>query len=288
MNKNNNDIKILKPTSPGCRHVKKLIRSEVTYRGRPEFKLINKKHKSKFGINNLGRNTDRTNKSPSNKRFFRIIDWKRTKTLEGKVVRIEIDPNRSSNIALIQYNDGSKSYILAPVDLKVGNVIIRSNDAKILPGNAMELRFIPVGTFVHCLETQPYKGASVARSAGSYGKILSQEGNYTKVELSSKEVKLFFGKCLATIGIVGNISWNKQNLGKAGKMLSIGVRPTVRGCVMNPVDHPHGGGEGKQKIGRKSPVNKNGLPMFGLTRQKNKITNKFIVKKARLVRANKK
>jgi large subunit ribosomal protein L2 len=273
-----------KPYSPGSRAQLILKRDEVTYNKRP-YKSLSKNISRSYGISFNGVKSSRTIKSSKNKRLFRIIDWKRDKDLEGIVMRIEIDPNRSSNIALINYPDGEKRYILAPKDLTVGSTIIKSNNALILPGNAMELGNIPVGTLVHCIEIRVNQGAKLCRSAGSFAKILSHEKNgYTKIELSSKEIKFNFSKCIATIGIVGNMLWRKQNYGKAGKRISFGERQTVRGTAMNTVDHPHGGGEGKQPIGRPSPVNKNGKSVFSLTRNKRKIGSKLIVTSARSVR----
>ena len=205
------------------------------------------------------------------KRKYRIIDYKRNKLgVTGRVATIEYDPNRNANIALINYKDGEKKYIIAPNGLKVGAIIENGETADIKVGNALPLKNIPVGTMVHCIELQPGKGAEICRSAGAGAQILGREGKYVMLRLQSGETRLVLGTCVATVGIVGNEDYKLVNLGKAGRKRHMGIRPTNRGSVMNPNDHPHGGGEGRAPIGRKSPMTPWGKPALGVKTRKNK------------------
>jgi len=215
------------------------------------------------------------------KRKYRIIDFKRNKDgIDAKVAAIEYDPNRTANIALLHYVDGEKRYILAPVGLKVGDIVESGPDADIKPGNALPLANIPVGTMVHNIELKPGKGGQLVRAAGAAAQLMAKEGDYAQLRLPSGEVRLVSLQCKATVGQVSNIEHENITIGKAGRKRWMGVRPTVRGVVMNPVDHPHGGGEGKSPIGRPSPVTPWGKPTLGYkTRKKNKKSDKFIIKR---------
>jgi large subunit ribosomal protein L2 len=215
------------------------------------------------------------------KRKYRIIDFKRNKDgVPGKVAAIEYDPNRTANIALINYADGEKRYIIAPLNLKVGDTIISGENVDIRVGNALPLKNIPVGTTIHNIELKPGKGAQLVRSAGGAAQLMAKEGNYAQVRLPSGEVRLVRLECRATIGQVGNLDHENVTIGKAGRKRHMGIRPTVRGSVMNPNDHPHGGGEGKAPIGRPTPVTPWGKPTLGYkTRKKNKKSDKFIVRR---------
>jgi large subunit ribosomal protein L2 len=270
-------IREYKPTSPGRRFMSVLTFEEITKK-EPEKSLLAPLKKT-GGRNNLGRITTR-HIGGGHKRRYRIIDFKRDKLdIPGKVHSIEYDPNRSANIALIHYADGEKRYIIAPLNLKVGDTIVSSKrpDTEIKDGNALPLRFIPVGTLIHNVELKPGKGGQIARSAGSYAQLLAKEGDYAQVRLPSGGIRLIHLNCMATIGQVGNIDHENVTIGKAGRSRWLGIRPTVRGTAMNPVDHPHGGGEGRSKGGR-HPCSPWGQLTKGLKTRRNKRTDKFIIK----------
>jgi len=266
-----------KPTTPGRRFMTVPTFEEVT-KFTPEKSLT--VIKKKFaGRNSYGRITVR-HKGGGNKIKYRIIDFKRGNNLPATVIGIEYDPNRSAYIALLQNTEGEKSYIIAPVGLKDGDVVYTGPDADIKPGNTLPIENIPVGTFIHNIELYPGKGAQLVRSAGVAAQLISKENGIAQVRLPSGEVRIIRLDCKATIGQVGNIEHDTVKLGKAGKTRHLGIRPTVRGSVMNPCDHPHGGGEGKSPIGRPSPVTPWGKPALGYkTRNKKARTDKFIVKR---------
>jgi len=266
-----------KPTTPGRRFMTVPTFEEVT-KFTPEKSLT--VIKKKFaGRNSYGRITVR-HKGGGNKIKYRIIDFKRGNNLPATVIGIEYDPNRSAYIALLQNPEGEKSYIIAPVGLKDGDVVYTGPDADIKPGNTLPIENIPVGTFIHNIELYPGKGAQLVRSAGVAAQLISKENGIAQVRLPSGEVRIIRLDCKATIGQVGNIEHDTVKLGKAGKTRHLGIRPTVRGSVMNPCDHPHGGGEGKSPIGRPSPVTPWGKPALGYkTRNKKARTDKFIVKR---------
>ena len=265
------------PTTPSRRFMSVPTFEEVT-KSTPEKSLI--VIKKKFaGRNSYGRITVR-HRGGGNKLKYRIIDFKRSSTLPATVIGIEYDPNRSAYIALLQNTEGEKSYIVAPVGLTDGDVVYTGPDADIKPGNTLPLENIPVGTFIHNIELYPGKGAQLVRSAGVAAQLVSKENGVALVRLPSGEVRYIRLDCKATVGQVGNIEHDTVKLGKAGKKRHMGIRPTVRGSVMNPCDHPHGGGEGKSPIGRPSPVTPWGKPALGYkTRNKKARTNKFIVKR---------
>ncbi|MGJ9384551.1 50S ribosomal protein L2 [Salipaludibacillus neizhouensis] len=271
-------IKKYKPTTPGRRGMTTLDFQELTT-DRPEKSLL-APVKRNGGRNNQGRLTVR-HQGGGHKRQYRIMDFKRDKDgIPGRVATIEYDPNRTANIALINYADGEKRYIIAPKNLKVGTVILSGKDADIKIGNALQLQDIPVGTIIHNIELRPGKGGQLVRSAGAEAQVLGKEGKYVLVRLRSSETRLILATCRATIGQVGNVEHELVNVGKAGRSRWKGIRPTVRGSVMNPVDHPHGGGEGRAPIGRKSPMSPWGKPTLGYkTRNKNKDTDKYIVRR---------
>ena len=270
-------IKKFRPTTPGQRNKSTLVNEEIT-KSTPEKSLVVTLNK-KAGRNNQGKITVR-HQGGGVKRKYRIIDFKRNKfDVEGVVASIEYDPNRSANIALINYLDGEKRYIIAPKGLKVGDKIVAGSNADIKTGNALPIMNIPVGTVIHNIELRPGKGGSLARSAGSSAQILGREGNYVMIRLSSGEQRRVLGTCMATIGVVGNEDFNLVKLGKAGRKRHMGIRPTVRGSVMNPNDYPHGGGEGRAPIGRKGPVTPWGKPALGYKTRNNKRTDKFIVRR---------
>ena len=271
-------IKSYKPTTNGRRGMTTLVNEEITT-NKPEKSLL-KTIKKNGGRNNTGHITVR-HKGGGAKRKYRIIDFKRNKDgIIGTVATIEYDPNRSANIALINYADGEKRYIIAPKGLKVGMKIESGEKADIKVGNCLPLSEIPEGTLVHNIELKPGKGAQMARSAGASVQILGREGNYTLLRLTSGEVRKVLSVCRATIGEVGNADYELVNYGKAGRKRHMGIRPTVRGSVMNPNDHPHGGGEGRAPIGRKGPMTPWGKPALGLkTRNKKKASNKLIVRR---------
>ena len=269
-------IKHYKPTTNGRRGMSTLANEEITT-STPTKSLLASKSKT-GGRNNQGKMTVR-HIGGGAKRKYRVIDYKRNKVgVTGRVATIEYDPNRKANIALINYKDGEKRYIIAPNGLKVGMIIENGESADIKVGNALPLKNIPVGTMVHCIELQPGKGAEICRSAGAGAQILGREGKYVMLRLQSGETRLVLGTCIATIGVVGNEDYKLVNLGKAGRKRHMGIRPTNRGSVMNPNDHPHGGGEGRAPIGRKSPMTPWGKPALGVkTRKSKKKSEKLIV-----------
>ena len=270
-------IRNYKPTTNGRRKMSTLINTEITT-DKPEKSLV-VTIKKNGGRNNQGRITVR-HKGGGEKRKYRIIDFKRNKRdIPGVVATIEYDPNRSANIALINYKDGVKRYIIAPKDLKVGMEIVSGENADIKVGNALPIMNIPVGTVIHNIELKPGKGGELARSAGASAQILGREGNYVMVRLSSGEQRKILGTCYATIGEVGNEDYELVKLGKAGRSRHMGIKPTVRGSVMNPNDHPHGGGEGRAPIGRKGPVTPWGKPALGYKTRKKKASDKLIVRR---------
>ncbi|THB66867.1 MAG: 50S ribosomal protein L2 [Gammaproteobacteria bacterium] len=265
-----------KPTSPGRRFVVS-VKTEELYKGAPYAPLVEKKSKT-GGRNNLGRITTR-HKGGGHKQKYRIIDFKRDKVgVEGTVERIEYDPNRSAHIALVLYSDGERRYIIAPRGIAAGSKIKAGSDSPIKPGNAMPMRNIPVGTVIHCIELKPGKGAQMARSAGAAVQLLAKEGAYATLRLRSGEMRKVLLDCIATIGEVGNSEHSLRSLGKAGAKRWRGVRPTVRGVAMNPVDHPHGGGEGRTSGGR-HPVSPWGMPTKGYKTRTNKRTDHLIVRR---------
>ncbi|NMA05254.1 MAG: 50S ribosomal protein L2 [Acholeplasmataceae bacterium] len=271
-------VKNYKPTTNARRNMSVLTFEEITSTT-PEKSLLKPLHK-KAGRNNSGKITVR-HQGGGAKRKYRVIDFKRNKDdILGKVATIEYDPNRSANIALIHYVDGEKRYILAPKDIKVGEMVESGERVDIKVGNAMPIMNIPVGTVVHNIELSPGKGGQIARSAGTSAQILGREDKYVLMRLSSGEVRKILGRCRATIGEVGNESHELVTIGKAGRKRHMGVRPTVRGSAMNPVDHPHGGGEGRAPIGRKSPMSPWGKPARGIkTRDAKKASNDLIVRR---------
>ena len=270
-----------KPTSPGRRFRVKVSNPEL-HKGKPCESLIAKLSKT-GGRNNKGRITTR-HIGGGHKRSYRIIDFKRDKdNIAAKVERLEYDPNRNANIALLLYIDGERRYIIAPKNLKTGDSVMSGKDSDISVGNSLPMENIPVGTQVHCIEMKPGKGAQIARSAGTVAQIAAIDGDYVTVKLRSGEMRKIFSKCKATIGEVGNSEYNLQSHGKAGAKRWLGVRPTVRGVAMNPIDHPHGGGEGKTSGGR-HPVSPWGTPTKGYKTRSNKRTNNMIVRR----RSNKK
>ena len=270
-------IRNYKPTTNGRRKMSTLINTEITT-DKPEKSLV-VTIKKNGGRNNQGRITVR-HKGGGEKRKYRIIDFKRNKRdIPGVVATIEYDPNRSANIALINYKDGEKRYIIAPKGIKVGDTIVSGENVDIKVGNALPIMNIPVGTVIHNIEIRPKKGGSLARSAGSSAQILGREGKYVMVRLSSGEQRMILGTCMATIGEVGNADYELVHLGKAGRSRHMGIRPTVRGSVMNPNDHPHGGGEGRAPVGRKGPVTPWGKPALGYKTRKKKASDKLIVRR---------
>ena len=270
-------IKNYKPTTPGRRKMSVLVNEEITT-NTPE-KSLTITIKKNGGRNNQGKITVR-HQGGGEKRKYRIIDFKRNKpNVPGKVVSIEYDPNRTANIALISYADGEKRYIIAPKGLEVGASIESGDNVDIKVGNALPIMNIPVGTMIHNIELKPGKGGELARSAGSSAQILGRENNYVMIRLSSGEQRKVLGTCMATVGIVGNEDSSLVKVGKAGRKRHMGVRPTVRGSVMNPNDHPHGGGEGRAPVGRKAPVTPWGKPALGLKTRKKKQSDKLIVRR---------
>lgn len=271
-------VKRYKPTSPARRFMTVSTHEELTG-DKPERSLLcDQRHTG--GRNNTGRITVR-HRGGGNKTKYRIIDFKRTKDgIPAKVTSIQYDPNRTANIALIVYADGAKSYILAPVGLNVGDTVVSGAEADIKVGNSLPLENIPVGTFVHNIEMHPGKGGQIARAAGISAQLMAKEGKYATLRMPSGEMRYILAKCRATIGQVGNLDHEIVSVGKAGKTRHMGVRPTVRGSVMNPCDHPHGGGEGKSPVGRPGPVTPWGKPALGYkTRKKKNVTSKFIIKR---------
>ena len=270
-------IRNYKPTTPGRRKMSALVNEEITT-STPE-KSLTVTLKKNSGRNNQGKITVR-HQGGGVKRKYRIIDFKRNKVnVPGTVATIEYDPNRTANIALINYADGEKRYIIAPKGLEVGAVIESGENADIRVGNALPIMNIPVGTMIHNIELRPGKGGELARSAGTSAQILGREGNYVMIRLSSGEQRKVLGTCYATVGVVGNEDASLVKIGKAGRKRHMGIRPTVRGSVMNPNDHPHGGGEGRAPIGRKAPMTPWGKPALGLKTRKKKQSDKFIVRR---------
>ena len=271
-------IKTYKPTTPSRRHMTVSAFEGIDKKAKPERSLLESLKKN-AGRNSYGRITVR-HRGGGNKRKYRIIDFKRDKAGKAEVINLQYDPNRSANIALIEYEDGERRYILAPVGLKAGSVVTTGSGADILPGNAMPIAEIPVGEVIHCIELYPGKGAQLGRSAGTAAQLMAKENGMAQVRLPSGEVRLVRENCMATIGQVGNTDWANIHIGKAGRKRHMGWRPTVRGSVMNPNDHPHGGGEGKSPVGRPGPVTPWGKPALGYkTRKKKNRTDKFIVRR---------
>ncbi|MCQ2452114.1 MAG: 50S ribosomal protein L2 [Oscillospiraceae bacterium] len=272
-------VKTFKPTTPSRRNMSVSGFDGVDKKAKPERKLVEvlKKHS---GRNSYGRITVR-HQGGGNRKKYRIIDFKRDKVdVEGTVLRLEYDPNRSAFIALVEYTDGERRYILAPVGLAAGDKVLSSVNADIKPGNALPISAIPVGTVIHNIEIYPGKGAQLVRSAGVAAQLMAKEGTMAQVRLPSGEYRLIRMDCKATVGQVGNIDHANIAIGKAGRKRHMGIRPTVRGSVMNPCDHPHGGGEGKAPVGRPGPVTPWGKPAMGYKTRKGKNrTNKFIVKR---------
>lgn len=270
-------LKKLKPMTPGTRGMSVLVAEEVNKNARPE-KSLTVPLKSAYGRDNYGHRTGR-NREKGHKRLYRIIDFKRNKLeIPAKVASIEYDPNRTANIALLFYVDGEKRYILAPKGLKVGDTVLAGEKADIKVGNALKLKDLPVGTQIHNIELQPGKGGQLARSAGTAARLVAKDGTYCHIELPSGELRLIHKECMATIGEVGNSEHQLVSLGKAGRSRHMGRRPHVRGSVMNPCDHPHGGGEGKTPIGRKGPLTPWGKPTMGYKTRGKKLSDKFIVR----------
>jgi len=269
-------IKTMKPTTPARRYQTYSTFEEITST-EPE-KSLTKPAKKTGGRNNAGRMTSR-HRGGGHKRKYRVVDFRREKTdIPAKVKTIEYDPNRSARIALVSYADGEKRYIVAPVDLKVGDPVITSSSADIKPGNTMPLRNVPLGSLIHNVELRPGKGAQMVRSAGTYAQLMAKEGDYAQVRLPSGEVRKVFIECKATIGQVGNVTHEGISIGKAGRTRWLGIKPKVRGVAMNPIDHPMGGGEGKTSGGR-HPCTPWGVPTKGYKTRKNKTTDKYIIKK---------
>ena len=271
-------MKHYKAYTPSRRNMTTNDFSEITKKT-PEKSLLAVK-KEKAGRNSYGRITVR-HQGGGNRQKYRIMDFKRKKDgIEAEVLGIEYDPNRSANIALIQYTDGEKAYILAPQGLKDGDKVISGQSADIKPGNCLPISNIPVGTLIHNIELNPGQGAKLVRVAGQSAQLMAKEGKYAHVRLPSGEMRLILARCRATIGVVGNADHENVKLGKAGKTRHLGIRPTVRGSVMNPVDHPHGGGEGRAPVGHSGPMTPWGKPALGYkTRNKKNKSNKFIVKR---------
>jgi len=269
-------IKKFKPTSPALRQMTVLVSDEITTNQPEKSLLVSLKKNS--GRNAHGKITVR-HRGGGNRRKYRVIDFKRNKDgIPAKVATVEYDPNRTANIALLNYADGEKRYILAPVGIKVGDTLMSGPDSDIKPGNALVLKNMPVGTVIHNIELKPGKGAQLVRSAGVSAQLMAKEGTKALLRLPSGEMRYVSIECRATIGQVGNVEHGNVVIGKAGRVRHMGIRPTVRGSVMNPCDHPHGGGEGRAPIGRSGPVTPWGKPALGYkTRKKNKASNKLIV-----------
>lgn len=269
-------LKNFKPRTPGTRQLVQTDRKGL-YNGAPEKTLLEGKRKS-GGRNNTGRITTR-HRGGGHKQKYRVIDWKRQKfDVEATVLRLEYDPNRTAWIALVEYPDGEKAYILAPQRLKAGDKVVAAERADIKPGNAMPLKGMPVGTIIHNIEMKPGKGGQLCRSAGTYGQLVGRDRGYAQVKLASGELRIVRQECMATVGAVSNPDHMNTSDGKAGRSRWKGRRPSVRGVVMNPVDHPHGGGEGRTSGGR-HPVSPTGVPAKGYKTRKNKATDKYIIRK---------
>ena len=271
-------IKTYRPYTPSRRNMTTLTNEEITKKT-PEKSLLTKKKKN-AGRNSYGRITVR-HQGGGNRQKYRIIDFKRKKdNIVATVIGIEYDPNRTSNIALIQYEDGEKAYILAPVGLKDGDKVVSGENVDIRSGNCLPIENIPVGTLIHNIELNPGQGGKMVKAAGGEAQLMAKEGEYAHIRLPSGEMRLVRAKCRATIGTIGNTDHSNVKLGKAGRTRHMGVRPTVRGSVMNPVDHPHGGGEGRAPVGHSGPLTPWGKPALGYkTRKKNNRTDKYIVKR---------
>jgi large subunit ribosomal protein L2 len=271
-------VRTYRPYTPGKRQAVSSDFSEIT-KDKPEKSLTKYIHRKK-GRNNRGVITSR-HRGGGHKKLYRIIDFKRDKRdINAEVLAIEYDPNRNARIALVQYEDGERRYILAPAGIAIGATIIASEIAPFETGNAMALANVPLGTEVHNIEMTPGKGGQIVRSAGGFAQVMAKEGNYVTLRLPSKEVRMVRKECFATIGRVGNVEARNLKLGKAGKSRHLGIRPHVRGSAMNPVDHPHGGGEGRAPIGRSGPVSPWGQPALGKkTRKKKKLSSKLIVRR---------
>jgi len=268
-------LKTFRPTSPARRQMTTLVNEEIT-KFSPEKSLLEplKKH---AGRNSYGRITVRHH-GGGNRQKYRVIDFKRNKDgIPAKVIGIEYDPNRSANIALLCYADGEKRYIIAPYGLKPNDVVMSGETAEIKTGNALKIKDIPVGTIIHCIELYPNKGAQLVRSAGGFAQLMAKEGNFAQVRLPSGEVRMIRIECKATIGTVGNLDYENVSYGKAGRIRHMGIKPTVRGSVMNPCDHPHGGGEGRAPIGRPGPVTPWGKPALGHKTRGKKQSDKYII-----------
>ncbi len=270
-------LKKFNPRTPGTRQLVQIDRSNL-YKGAPEKSLTEGLNRT-GGRNNMGRITSR-HIGGGHKRKYRKIDWKRTKwDMEAKVERIEYDPNRTAFIALIEYEDGTRNYIIAPQRLKVGDAVIAGSKVDVKPGNAMPLKNMPVGTIIHNIEMKPGKGAQMIRSAGTYAQLVGRDQGYAQIKLASGELRVVLSDCMASVGAVSNPDHGNTNMGKAGRNRWKGRRPHVRGVVMNPVDHPHGGGEGKSSGGR-NPVTPWGVPTKGYrTRKKGKASDKYIIRR---------
>ena len=270
-------IKTYKPTTPSRRHMTVSAFEGIDKKAKPE-RSLTENLKKNAGRNSYGRITVR-HRGGGNKKKYRIIDFKRDKQGSATVLRVEYDPNRSANIALIQYEDGVKRYILATVGMKAGHIIMTGPESDILPGNCLPIANIPLGTLIHNVELYPGKGGQLVRAAGEFAQLMAKENGMAQVRLPSGEVRYIRQDCLATIGQIGNIEHENIQIGKAGRKRHMGWRPTVRGSVMNPNDHPHGGGEGKSPVGRPGPVTPWGKPALGYKTRKGKNrTEKFIVK----------
>ena len=271
-------IKHFNPTTPSLRNMTVSTFDEITKKT-PEKTLLTTKKKH-AGRNSYGRITVR-HQGGGNRQKYRIVDFKRRKDdMPATVIGIEYDPNRSANIALIEYEDGEKAYILAPIGLTDGSKVISGEKADIKPGNCMKIENIPVGTMIHNIELNPGQGGKLVRAAGQDAQLMAKEGKYAHVRLPSGEMRLIMAKCRATIGTIGNSDHENIKVGKAGKTRHMGIRPTVRGSVMNPCDHPHGGGEGRAPVGHSGPMTPWGKPALGYkTRKRNKKSDKFIVKR---------
>jgi len=271
-------VKHFRPITPSTRNMTVSDFSEITKKT-PEKSLLAKKKKN-AGRNSYGRITVR-HQGGGNRQKYRIVDFKRNKDdMEATVIGIEYDPNRSANIALVEYKDGERRYILAPLGLKDGDKVMSGANVDIKPGNSLPIENIPVGTMIHNIELNPGQGGKLVRAAGTEAQLMAKEGAYAHIRLASGEMRLVLSRCRATIGTIGNTDYENIKLGKAGRTRHLGVRPTVRGSVMNPVDHPHGGGEGKAPVGHAGPLTPWGKPALGYkTRKKNKPSNKFIVKR---------
>ncbi len=268
-------LKTFRPTSPARRQMTTLVNEEIT-KYSPEKSLLAPQKKN-AGRNSYGRITVR-HQGGGNRQKYRVIDFKRNKDgIPAKVVGIEYDPNRSANIALLSYADGEKRYIIAPYGLKPNDVVMSGETAEIKTGNALQIKDIPVGTIIHCIELYPNKGAQLVRSAGGFAQLMAKEDKFAQVRLPSGEVRMIRVECRATIGTVGNLDYENVSYGKAGRVRHMGIKPTVRGSVMNPCDHPHGGGEGRAPIGRPGPVTPWGKPALGYKTRKKKQSDKYII-----------